>query len=87
LVANKADLDPEITKKKFLFAHENGMETLFTSASSGMNVVRLFHNAIEMAINHKNNGKSDLDKELEDLLKDDEFWDGEEIQVWSNINN
>jgi len=47
-----------------------------------MNVVRLFHQAIELAIKHKTTGKSDIDKELEDLLKDDEFWDGEEVQVW-----
>jgi len=46
-----------------------------------MNVVKLFHQAIECAIKHKTTGKSDIDKELEDLLKDDEFWDGEEVQV------
>jgi len=47
---NKADLEPDIAKKKFLFAHTHDMDTVFTSASTGMNVVRVFKQAINLAI-------------------------------------
>mmetsp|Transcript_7303 Transcript_7303/g.15494 ORF Transcript_7303/g.15494 Transcript_7303/m.15494 type:complete len:90 (+) Transcript_7303:294-563(+) len=76
LVANKVDMDMEVVKKKFLFAHTNSMETMYTSASTGLNVVRVFKKAIELAIIYQKEGKTQLDKDLDELMNDD-YWDKE----------
>ena len=41
LVANKIDIDKEVTNKKFAFAEKNNLPFFFVSASDGTNVVRV----------------------------------------------
>ncbi len=55
LVANKLDLKPEITHKKFKFAEQNKIPIYFTSAANGVNVVRIFESILESSIEYKNN--------------------------------
>ena len=42
LVANKFDLKPSVTKKKFKFALKYKIPLYYTSAANGVNVVRIF---------------------------------------------
>lgn len=41
LVANKIDIKPEVTKKKFAFATKYNLPFYFTSAAEGTNVVKV----------------------------------------------
>ena len=46
LVANKFDLKPNITKKKFKFAEKYNIPLIYTSAANGVNAVRVFEDII-----------------------------------------
>lgn len=50
LIANKVDLRPEITNKKFKFAEKFEIPIYFTSAANGVNVVRVFDDILKMCI-------------------------------------
>lgn len=56
LVANKIDVDYNVTKKEFKFASRHNLPFFFVSAADGTNVVKVFHQAIKEAINYKNSG-------------------------------
>eukprot|EP00878_Enallax_costatus_P045568 GHUV01054982.1.p1 GENE.GHUV01054982.1~~GHUV01054982.1.p1 ORF type:complete len:134 (+),score=33.50 GHUV01054982.1:418-819(+) len=46
VVANKIDIDYQVTSKSFKFAEKYDLPFYFVSASDGTNVVRIFHKAI-----------------------------------------
>ena len=58
LVANKIDLKPEMTKKKFQFAVKNDLPLFFTSAADGTNVVKVFKEILGLSVEHKRSGKT-----------------------------
>mmetsp|Transcript_18180 Transcript_18180/g.53776 ORF Transcript_18180/g.53776 Transcript_18180/m.53776 type:complete len:157 (+) Transcript_18180:2-472(+) len=56
LVANKIDIDYQVTRKNFKFAASKGIPFYFVSAADGTNVVKVFRAAIEAALDWKANG-------------------------------
>eukprot|EP00611_Tribonema_gayanum_P002615 TRINITY_DN1196_c0_g1_i1.p2 TRINITY_DN1196_c0_g1~~TRINITY_DN1196_c0_g1_i1.p2 ORF type:complete len:198 (+),score=77.37 TRINITY_DN1196_c0_g1_i1:351-944(+) len=56
LVANKIDVDYNVTKKCFKFATQHNLPFFFVSAADGANVVQVFEEAIRLAIEHKRSG-------------------------------
>ena len=56
LVANKVDVDYNVTKKEFKFASKNKLPFFFVSAADGTNVVKVFQNAIAEAKRFKDAG-------------------------------
>ncbi|KAJ8558619.1 hypothetical protein ON010_g8831 [Phytophthora cinnamomi] len=72
LVANKIDVDMNVTSKKFKFAETHNLEFSFVSAADGTNVVKVFKDAVEAAYKFKREG-GDFMSDVLDLL-------GEEIR-------
>lgn len=68
VVANKIDIDYQVTQKSFKFAEKHGCPFFFVSASDGTNVVRIFNEAILQGIKWKLSPKEDLLLEALDLL-------------------
>ncbi|KAF6264759.1 small rab-related GTPase [Scenedesmus sp. NREL 46B-D3] len=68
VVANKIDVDYQVTQKSFKFAEKHGCPFFFVSASDGTNVVRIFNEAILQGIKWKLSPKEDLLLEALDLL-------------------
>ena len=74
LAANKIDVDMSVTKKQFNFAKTYQMPFYFVSASDGTNVVKVFREAIRLALHYKENSTDFVDevlKELENLDNSD----------------
>ncbi|KAI9987648.1 hypothetical protein PInf_023692 [Phytophthora infestans] len=67
LVANKIDVDMDVTSKKFKFAETHNLEFSFVSAADGTNVVKLFKEAVEAACKFKQRG-GDFMSDVLDLL-------------------
>eukprot|EP00644_Phytophthora_capsici_P004738 jgi/Phyca11/534041/estExt2_fgenesh1_pg.C_PHYCAscaffold_190154 len=67
LVANKIDVDMNVTNKKFKFAETHNLEFSFVSAADGTNVVKVFKEAVEAACNFKLEG-GDFMSDVLDLL-------------------
>ncbi|RLN86914.1 hypothetical protein BBJ28_00007390 [Nothophytophthora sp. Chile5] len=67
LVANKIDVDMNVTSKKFKFAETHNLEFSFVSAADGTNVVRVFKDAVEAAVKFKREG-GDFMSDVLDLL-------------------
>ena len=66
VVANKIDINYEVTTKPFQFATKRNLPFMFCSAADGTNVVKTFRDAIEAAILYKNNpGEDFMDQLLE----------------------
>lgn len=73
-VANKIDLDPRATKRSFKFIEELQIPFNFVSAADGTNVVQIFRDTLDLAINYKlNPPKDDFMADVMDLLGDDCF--------------
>uniref|UniRef100_A0A6U3UXW4 Uncharacterized protein n=1 Tax=Octactis speculum TaxID=3111310 RepID=A0A6U3UXW4_9STRA len=53
LVANKIDINYEVTNKKYKFAEKNDLKFFFTSASDGTNVVSVFEQAVHDAVQYR----------------------------------
>merc|ERR1712019_190979 len=70
-VANKVDADPEMVKKCFKFPKDNQLPFFFVSASDGTNVVKVFKEAIKLAIKNKEEPADEVMAEIWNLLKDD----------------
>eukprot|EP00927_Polykrikos_kofoidii_P081385 TRINITY_DN7869_c1_g1_i1.p1 TRINITY_DN7869_c1_g1~~TRINITY_DN7869_c1_g1_i1.p1 ORF type:complete len:236 (+),score=57.05 TRINITY_DN7869_c1_g1_i1:99-710(+) len=70
-VANKVDVDKDIAKKKFNFPAQNNMPFYFVSASDGTNVVKVFKEAIKLAIKHKEEPADEVMAEIWSLLRED----------------
>ena len=56
LVANKIDIDYQVTRKNFKFASSKNIPFYFVSAADGTNVVKVFRAAVESALDYKDNG-------------------------------
>lgn len=71
-VANKIDVEPSMAKKKFNFPAQHEMPFYFTSSSDGTNVVRVFNEAIGLAIRNKEQPPDEVMAEIYKLLNDDD---------------
>lgn len=71
-VANKIDVEPSMAKKKFNFPAQNGLPFFFVSASDGTNVVRVFKEAISLAIKNKEHPPDEVMAEIYQLLAEDD---------------
>ena len=76
LVANKIDLRPEVTSKKFAFADKVGIELFYASAADGTNVVRVFEEALERGLGYRSNPKDSYVRDVLDILEDEEMFAG-----------
>lgn len=59
----------EVTKKSFAFCTKNGIPLYYVSASDGTNVVKLFRDSIERAVEYKKDPADIDDQILEELEK------------------
>ena len=64
---NKIDENPEVTKKSFAFCTKNQIPLYYVSASDGTNVVKLFQDAVEKAVEYKKNPVDIEDQIMEEL--------------------
>ena len=71
MVANKLDLKPATASKKFKFSEVYNIPLFFTSAASGINVVRIFETILDKAINYKKNPKNNFVKDVLDVIESD----------------
>ncbi|GAB1299743.1 Rab-like protein 2A [Apodemus speciosus] len=66
LVANKID-DIQMTQKNFSFAKKFSLPLYFVSAADGTNVVKLFNDAIRLAVAYKESSQDFMDEVLQEL--------------------
>ncbi|XP_034499880.1 rab-like protein 2B isoform X2 [Ailuropoda melanoleuca] len=66
VVANKID-DIKVTQKSFNFARKFSLPLYFVSAADGTNVVKLFNDAIRLAVSYKHNSRDFMDEVLQEL--------------------
>ncbi|XP_022374896.1 rab-like protein 2B isoform X8 [Enhydra lutris kenyoni] len=66
VVANKID-DVKMTQKSFNFARKFSLPLYFVSAADGTNVVKLFNDAIRLAVSYKHNSQDFMDEVLQEL--------------------
>ncbi|XP_010632523.1 rab-like protein 2B isoform X2 [Fukomys damarensis] len=59
--------DLQVTQKSFNFARKFSLPLYFVSAADGTNVVKLFNDAIRLAVSYKQNSQDFMDKVLEEL--------------------
>lgn len=81
-VANKIDVDPSMAKKKFNFAVTNQLPFYFVSASDGTNIVKVFTEAIKLAIKNKQEPPDEVMSEIWSLLRDDDSSTAKEGPIW-----
>ncbi|KAG8518001.1 Rab-like protein 2A [Galemys pyrenaicus] len=67
VVANKIDADMKMTQKSFSFARKFSLPLYFVSAADGTNVVKLFNDAIRLALTYKRNSQDFMDEVLQEL--------------------
>ncbi|XP_012928006.1 rab-like protein 2B isoform X4 [Heterocephalus glaber] len=67
VVANKIDADLQVTQKSFNFARKFSLPLYFVSAADGTNVVKLFSDAIRLAVSYKQNSQDFMDELLAEL--------------------
>nr|XP_056701825.1 rab-like protein 2B [Euleptes europaea] len=67
VVANKIDADMKMTQKSFSFARKFNLPFYFVSAADGTNVVKVFNEAIQLAVDYKQNSSDFMDEVLEEL--------------------
>mmetsp|Transcript_148865 Transcript_148865/g.476758 ORF Transcript_148865/g.476758 Transcript_148865/m.476758 type:complete len:89 (-) Transcript_148865:268-534(-) len=65
-----------MAKKKFNFPAQNSLPFYFVSSSDGTNVVRVFKEAIALAIMNKEQPPDEVMAEIYNLLRDDDSKDG-----------
>ncbi|GMH65300.1 hypothetical protein TrLO_g12540 [Triparma laevis f. longispina] len=68
LVANKIDVDYNVTKKNFKFGEQHNIPFFFCSAADGTNVVKIFDEAIREGQCYKTSGKKDFVEECLELF-------------------
>ena len=74
MIANKIDLDERATKRKYQFVIDLNIPFNFVSAADGTNVVQIFKDSLDMALNYKKNPpKDDFMADVMELLGDDIF--------------
>ncbi|KAK1169121.1 rab-like protein 2A [Acipenser oxyrinchus oxyrinchus] len=69
VVANKIDADLKVTQRNFNFAKKQGLPLYFVSAADGSNVVKLFKDAIKLAISYKQDSSDFMDEVMRELEK------------------
>ncbi|XP_062435139.1 rab-like protein 2B isoform X2 [Rhea pennata] len=67
VVANKIDADMKVTQKSFNFARKFNLPFYFVSAADGTNVVKLFNDAIKLAVAYKQNSGDFMDEVMQEL--------------------
>ncbi|XP_063163982.1 rab-like protein 2B [Candoia aspera] len=67
VVANKIDADLKATQKSFNFPRKLNLPLYFVSAADGTNVVKLFSDAIKLAVAYKQNSDDFMDEVLKEL--------------------
>ncbi|XP_048782164.1 rab-like protein 2A [Lagopus muta] len=67
VVANKIDADMKMTQKSFSFARKFSLPFYFVSAADGTNVVKLFNDAIKLAVTYKQNSGDFMDEVMQEL--------------------
>lgn len=67
VVANKIDIDLRVTQKAFNFAAKHQLPMYFVSASSGVNVVKVFRDAIKLSVAYKENSTDFMDEIMKEL--------------------
>ncbi|NXO23129.1 RBL2A protein, partial [Cisticola juncidis] len=67
VVANKIDADMKVTQKSFNFARKFSLPFYFVSAADGTNVVKLFNDAIRLAVAYKQHSGDFMDQVLREL--------------------
>ncbi|XP_037745444.1 rab-like protein 2B isoform X4 [Chelonia mydas] len=67
VVANKIDADLKMTQKSFNFARKFNLPFYFVSAADGTNVVKLFSDAIKLAVAYKQNSGDFMDEVMREL--------------------
>ncbi|CAM5086460.1 unnamed protein product [Eretmochelys imbricata] len=67
VVANKIDADLKVTQKSFNFARKFNLPFYFVSAADGTNVVKLFSDAIKLAVTYKQNSGDFMDEVMREL--------------------
>ncbi|XP_053572278.1 rab-like protein 2A [Bombina bombina] len=67
VVANKIDADLRVTQKGFNFAKKHNLPFYFVSAADGTNVVKLFTDAIKLAVSYKQNSQDFMDEVMREL--------------------
>ena len=72
LVANKIDVDYNVTRKEFKFAAKHNLPFFFVSAADGTNVVKVFQSAVAEAKRFKESGGDTMSEILKILGGDDE---------------
>lgn len=70
VVANKVDMDMSATRRRFQFAEKRQLPLQFTSAADGTNVVRVFEEIVEKAIEFKRNPKDNFNEEVLQLVEE-----------------
>ncbi|KAG1689106.1 Rab-like protein 2A [Nymphon striatum] len=65
--ANKIDADIKATSKSFNFPKKHNLPLYFVSASDGTNVVKLFKDAIQLAVKYKQNPADFMDLVMSEL--------------------
>ncbi|NXY81592.1 RBL2A protein, partial [Alcedo cyanopectus] len=85
VVANKIDVDMKVTQKSFSFARKFSLPFYFVSAADGTNVVKLFNDAIKLAVAYKEDSGDFMDEVMQELesfdlqVESEELLDKEEI--------
>ncbi|XP_035875724.1 rab-like protein 2B isoform X7 [Phyllostomus discolor] len=59
--------DIKMTQKSFSFAKKFSLPLYFVSAADGTNVVKLFNDAIRLAVSYKQNSRDFMDEVLQEL--------------------
>ncbi|KAM6042946.1 rab-like protein 2A [Theristicus caerulescens] len=67
VVANKIEVDMKGTQKSFSFAWKFSLPFYFVSAADGTNVVKLFNDAIKLAVAYKQNSGDFMDDIMREL--------------------
>ncbi|NXS52760.1 RBL2A protein, partial [Brachypteracias leptosomus] len=67
VVANKIDADLKVTQKRFNFPRKFSLPFYFVSAADGTNVVKLFNNAIKLAVAYKQDSGDFMDEVMREL--------------------
>lgn len=71
-IANKIDLDPRTTQRSYKYIENLQIPFNFVSAADGTNVVKIFRDSLELAINYKANPpKDDFMAEVLELIGED----------------
>ncbi|KAJ8373388.1 hypothetical protein AAFF_G00265760 [Aldrovandia affinis] len=67
VVANKIDADMKVTERNFNFAKKQGLPLYYVSAADGTNVVKVFKDAIKLAMSYKQNSSDFMDEVMREL--------------------